>query len=499
MAPVIYIVKVPPFSERGCMIVKLTALVLAFLLLSGAAYAIDWPSEPRDSAQPIGNSWGEYQDYGGWPYQHPGIDIMGSPLLAVYAVAPGYVKAVLTTSEDLHWRVAIGDSIGAEECDGWLYAHLGRFSITVDEGDWVGEGELLGSLVSWPVADFHHLHFARIRHSGETWTPDWAFIGNPLVELSNVDDFDAPVFLETSIGGMLAFCQNETANYYYDTDSLHGDVDIIARVYDMIGHPSWRCTPYRLDYLIKSDTLTTDTLLSFLFEGDLFWDENTFVIYKDDQVLDTEGDYSDRDYYFILTNSDGDSIVEASDADQCWHTGDWPNDDYTVIVRASDVYGNVSYDSMTVHTANYFTFDGTITTSDSHPDSSGAVATIPAFGLIDSSNSSGEFHIGEVPAGNYSVNFSRFGYESRDTLVSFFSPVVLNVVLDPASYVSGDADGSGEIDIDDAVFLIAYIFSGGTSPAPYFSGDADSSGDIDIDDVVYLINYIFGGGPPPAG
>ena len=77
--------------------------------------------------------------------------------------------------------------------------------------------------------------------------------------------------------------------------------------------------------------------------------------------------------------------------------------------------------------------------------------------------------------------------------------MVLNVVLDPASYVPGDADGSGEIDIDDVVFLIAYIFSGGPAPTPYVSGDADSSGDIDIDDVVYLINYIFGGGPPPAG
>ncbi len=499
MLPATYIMRVPPFSERGGMTVKLTAFVLAFLLLSGAAHAIDWPSEPRDSAQPIGNSWGEFQDYGGWPYQHPGIDIMGSPFQAIYAVAPGYVKAVLTTSAELHWRVAVGDSMGADECDGWLYAHLERFSITVDEGDWVSEGELLGYLVSWPVADFHHLHFAKIRHSGLTWTPDWAFIRNPLVELSNVDDFDAPIFLETAIGGMLAFCQNETATYFYDTDSLYGDVDIIARVYDMIGHPSWRCTPYRLDYLIKSDTLTSDTLLSFLFEGDLFWDVNTLVIYKDDHVLDTKGDYSDRDYYMILTNSDGDSVAEMSDADYCWHTGEMPNDDYTVVVKASDVYGNVTYDSVTVRTANCFTFDGTITTSDSHPDSSGAEVSISAFGLIDSSNSSGAFHIDDVSAGTYSVNFSRLGYKSRDTLVSFFAPVILNVVLDPASYVLGDADGSGEIDIDDAVSLIAYIFSGGPAPTPYVSGDADSSGDIDIDDVVYLINYIFGGGPPPAG
>lgn len=62
----------------------------------------------------------------------------------------------------------------------------------------------------------------------------------------------------------------------------------------------------------------------------------------------------------------------------------------------------------------------------------------------------------------------------------------------------GDADGSGGIDIDDVVYLINYIFSGGPTPDPYGSGDADCSRAIDIDDVVYLINYIFSAGPPPG-
>jgi len=480
------------------MILRFVICATVFLLLSSTAVAIDWPSEPHDSAQPIGNSWGEFQDYGGWSYLHPGIDIMGEPFQAVYAVASGWVKAVLTTSEELHWRVAVGESSGPGECDGWLYAHLDRFSITVEEGDWVAVGELLGYLVAWPVADFHHLHFAKIRHSGITWTPDWEFIQNPLVELSNIDDFDAPVFLQTAIGRELAFCENETSNYFYETDSLYGDVDIIARVYDKIGHPTWRCTPYRLDYIIKSDTLTTDTLLSFMFEGELFWSENVSVIYKDDGILNTEGDYSDRDYYFILTNSDGDSVVEELDAERCWHTGEFPNDYYTVVVKASDAYGNASFDSTLVRTMNYHAFDGTVTTSDSNPDSSGAVVTITAFGLTDSCDNSGSFSFDNVPAGSHSASFSKVGYESLDSLISFFEPVTLNIVLDPASYISGDADGSGDIDIDDVVFLIAYIFSGGPAPVPYISGDADSSGFIDIDDVVYLIEYIFGGGQPPV-
>jgi hypothetical protein len=62
----------------------------------------------------------------------------------------------------------------------------------------------------------------------------------------------------------------------------------------------------------------------------------------------------------------------------------------------------------------------------------------------------------------------------------------------------GDADVSGAVDIDDAVFLIAYIFSGGPAPDPIEAADIDCSGGVDIDDVVYLIMYIFAGGPAPC-
>jgi len=65
-------------------------------------------------------------------------------------------------------------------------------------------------------------------------------------------------------------------------------------------------------------------------------------------------------------------------------------------------------------------------------------------------------------------------------------------------YICGDTDASGAVDIDDVVYLIAYIFGGGPAPDPLESGDADCSGGVDIDDVVYIIAYIFGGGNPPC-
>jgi hypothetical protein len=67
----------------------------------------------------------------------------------------------------------------------------------------------------------------------------------------------------------------------------------------------------------------------------------------------------------------------------------------------------------------------------------------------------------------------------------------------------GNADGSTAeptVDLDDVVYLIAFIFSSGPFPTPYvvISGDGNCSCAVDIDDVVYLIAYIFSGGAPPA-
>jgi hypothetical protein len=64
-------------------------------------------------------------------------------------------------------------------------------------------------------------------------------------------------------------------------------------------------------------------------------------------------------------------------------------------------------------------------------------------------------------------------------------------------YSPGDADGSGDVDISDVVFLITYIFSGGMPPVPLASGDANCSQGVDISDVVFLISYIFSGGKTP--
>jgi hypothetical protein len=73
-----------------------------------------------------------------------------------------------------------------------------------------------------------------------------------------------------------------------------------------------------------------------------------------------------------------------------------------------------------------------------------------------------------------------------------------NGVGDLCDFLCGDADGNSSISVGDAVFIINYIFAGGSTPDPLESADADCSGGISISDAVFLINYIFGAGPAPC-
>jgi aminopeptidase YwaD len=62
----------------------------------------------------------------------------------------------------------------------------------------------------------------------------------------------------------------------------------------------------------------------------------------------------------------------------------------------------------------------------------------------------------------------------------------------------GDADGNDMVNISDAVYLVAYIFSGGPAPTPVLAGDVDCNMMVNISDAVYLIAYIFSGGLEPC-
>jgi len=73
--------------------------------------------------------------------------------------------------------------------------------------------------------------------------------------------------------------------------------------------------------------------------------------------------------------------------------------------------------------------------------------------------------------------------------------------LDPlAACRPGDANGDGQVNVGDAVYVIGYVFKGGPAPTPYAkcSGDANGDCQCNVGDAVYIIGYVFKGGPPPV-
>jgi CubicO group peptidase (beta-lactamase class C family) len=74
----------------------------------------------------------------------------------------------------------------------------------------------------------------------------------------------------------------------------------------------------------------------------------------------------------------------------------------------------------------------------------------------------------------------------------------LSITVTDPLYLCGDADGNDLVTISDAVYLINYIFTGGSAPAPPESGDVDCNVMVNISDAVYLINHVFSGGPAPC-
>jgi hypothetical protein len=65
------------------------------------------------------------------------------------------------------------------------------------------------------------------------------------------------------------------------------------------------------------------------------------------------------------------------------------------------------------------------------------------------------------------------------------------------SFVCGDANGDGLVNVADVVYLINYSFKGGPPPVPLLAGDANGDAAVNVADAVFLINYVFKQGPSP--
>jgi len=485
--------------------------VLAFMNIATKASALGWPVWPDSSNHRIGNSLGTYQCYVEEtcnPYFHPGTDILVPAGTPVYAVKSGYVKVLGDYGGALQWRLVIGDSSGTQECNAWRYDHMDSSTIPHSVGDTIEEGQLLGNVVTWSGYDFHHLHFTEIRSQGDSaaWSDNsrWRYMSNALDYLDPIADSNQPVF-ENAFGSQIfAYASNEADSYFGTGSEISGDVDVVCRVYDLINHDYWKVAPYKLEYQVSGDS-TTPWVNSICFADEVLTFElsdQTEVIYQDDSTCDTRCSYVTRQFYFNVTNTDGDSVLELSDKSQSWQTPYFHNGQYTVAVRAWDAYGNSAMESMVVTVENFFELSGTALLG-ARNTAGQTVVSIASSGQSDTADIDGLFSIPNVGGGSQLVEIRCDGYEPVDTVIMMSQDRQLNVTLIPLPCCIGirgniDGDIGQTIDISDLVYLVDYMFSGGPEPPCADEADIDGVGGTDISDLVYLVDYMFTGGPTPV-
>ncbi len=61
-------------------------------------------------------------------------------------------------------------------------------------------------------------------------------------------------------------------------------------------------------------------------------------------------------------------------------------------------------------------------------------------------------------------------------------------------FMRGDSNIDGKVDISDAIFILNWLFLGGTEPQCKDATDIDDSGRIDITDVIYVLDFLFRAG-----
>ena len=326
---------------------------------------IPWPFAPFDSMRTI---WNHYEQHMGgygtsYSYLHQGLDLIIPIAEPVYAVKSGIVKCVLTLGGAIYWRLAISDSNVDGYSNGWLYAHLIENTIQVDVGDTVQTHDYLGNIIEWD-SDWGHIHFVEIRDSGLVWLyndNEWGINFNPLLALNPVPDNTPPIIDNVFSNEKFGFCNNETSNYL-SPDNLSGDVDIIVKVYDYAGDSEWQQPAFKIDYWIKrisDDEIVLPRMMAHILNHQYsFYASDNYepyatVMYKRDAVLipsswmDTE-----RNFHHVITNSDGDSVINLSEKYLALSTTDFYDSEYRIYVEAFDQSGNSIADSMDVFFKN---------------------------------------------------------------------------------------------------------------------------------------------------
>lgn len=279
-----------------------------------------WPFD-LDS---IGWNIQSYQDYGGTPYFHHGIDMMKMWGTNVYNRSGGQVINIENYQPgwDLYWEVAVLDPDGYI----WQYHHINELTIPQliwdkweeykadPNAGYIPPGTYIGDIIEWPVwsfgKQFNHIHL-NILAAGGVYV-------NGFELHDGLPDTAGP---EIQSMGLLQNGQIHPGN------EVEGDYSLYVRARDLILDDVYYLPPWEITFSVDGGPVHTTWRFDTLPGGanDTAYLDDFYV------VPPTCGDYYCRDYYidlgfipdsqFVFPGSGGEHSVLVTVSDYAGNSG----------------------------------------------------------------------------------------------------------------------------------------------------------------------------------
>jgi hypothetical protein len=149
-------------------------------------------------------------------------------------------------------------------------------------------------------------------------------------------------------------------------------------------------------------------------------------------------------------------------------------------------------DSVVLVVGDTFSLHVYATDPDGPSISLSAVGSPPNSDFVDSGNGGGAFVF--VPDSTQGDSIYQVTFIASDGSLADSQLMILHVI----SYIPGDINDDGIVDLGDVLYLIGYLYKGGPAPQPLASGDFNCDEIVDLGDVLYLVGYLYRGGHPPG-
>lgn len=203
------------------------------------------------------------------------------------------------------------------------------------------------------------------------------------------------------------------------------------------------------------------------------------------------------DFYAQEMLSQGQNIAAVINLDMIAYTGPYPADMHIFSDPLSHWLGSLASETMITYTdVDTIThYDGSpVYGSDHYPF---AIRGFPAMFFIDGWDGSDwypYYHTTADTIGNLDMDLLADVSRTAAAMAAILARVEFGL-----DYLPGDANGSGDVNGLDVIYLVNYFKGLGPVPYPIERGDANGDCAVNGLDVVYLVNYLKGGSAPLFG